>query len=604
MQVIVNGRRAVLKAGSSFDYVAENRLFSGSDAFTLSITFPMRDCPENVAIFGRINRQESDPTDIAMDCELRERRFSRYGVLTVVAVSESEIKGQFLEGKSAQNFDKTFGEIYINDLTLGTHTADTSVTTPERAWAPGAWDWQAVALPWWSVDTGMEHNFARWNAATGKYEWTGDITQLTFMPYLLWLTRRICEEIGYRYDFSQWEADRTFSRLVVCNVLPPAWNLPDYGRTLPRWTVDEYFEKLGLFMKGEFTIDHKEKSIDFAFSRRVLESLPEVMIREVVSEFSVDIKEEGTDCDYLETKPLAYKTMSHQMQKYYDCGWFLDAMPPRNYATMSALFADVGKFVPLWNGDYRREDPTYYRLHADDIDRDFIIRSVSRRVMRWDKDLKCYVYQYHCILQSLDEFGRRESSLKDEDAEEIEFVPACIDITDMEYGPALFVSCGSYSEDGATVADAGLTAEPDFPTWEETADEFCKGSAQRLLEAGESEGKHEYFSEISVGYYDGTIDAGGMACPHVSSLGIDYKKREAFQRVFDLSLRGAHYAAFHNIERRRRYTFKFLADDIPNPRALFHIKGQRYVCEKITATFTEDGMSQLLKGEFFRVAEE
>lgn len=32
---------------------------------------------------------------------------------------------------------------------------------------------------------------------------------------------------------------------------------------------------------------------------------------------------------------------------------------------------------------------------------------------------------------------------------------------------------------------------------------------------------------------------------------------------------------------------------------LFFVRGKRYVCEKITATFTENGMSQLLKGEFW-----
>lgn len=34
-------------------------------------------------------------------------------------------------------------------------------------------------------------------------------------------------------------------------------------------------------------------------------------------------------------------------------------------------------------------------------------------------------------------------------------------------------------------------------------------------------------------------------------------------------------------------------------RSVFHIKGKHYLCEKITATFTEYGMSQLLKGEFY-----
>ena len=44
-----------------------------------------------------------------------------------------------------------------------------------------------------------------------------------------------------------------------------------------------------------------------------------------------------------------------------------------------------------------------------------------------------------------------------------------------------------------------------------------------------------------------------------------------------------------------------LSDDIPNVRALFYIKGKQFICEKITATFNEHGMSQLLKGDFYEV---
>ena len=65
--------------------------------------------------------------------------------------------------------------------------------------------------------------------------------------------------------------------------------------------------------------------------------------------------------------------------------------------------------------------------------------------------------------------------------------------------------------------------------------------------------------------------------------------------------KSSRYKAPHNIDTSTKVTFKFLADAIPNPRALFFIQGRQYVCEKITATFTDDGMSQLLKGEFYPV---
>jgi hypothetical protein len=57
----------------------------------------------------------------------------------------------------------------------------------------------------------------------------------------------------------------------------------------------------------------------------------------------------------------------------------------------------------------------------------------------------------------------------------------------------------------------------------------------------------------------------------------------------------------HAIASNKKYKFSFLAKDIPNVRSLFIIHGQRYICEKITANFTENGMSELMKGEFWLV---
>ena len=47
-----------------------------------------------------------------------------------------------------------------------------------------------------------------------------------------------------------------------------------------------------------------------------------------------------------------------------------------------------------------------------------------------------------------------------------------------------------------------------------------------------------------------------------------------------------------------------IADTIANPRAVFHIRGRKYICEKITVTFTTEGMSQLLKGDFYPMVED
>lgn len=135
MKIFVEGKEAFLKKGTSFEFIAENRLFSGSDEYTLSITFPIVDCPRNRAIFGLLYRKDVDIEKVNFACELRDTNFYKMGVLAIVEVSQSEIKGQFLDGMSAQNFIGDFDEIYINELDLGDYEyVNMSNTPPEWLW--------------------------------------------------------------------------------------------------------------------------------------------------------------------------------------------------------------------------------------------------------------------------------------------------------------------------------------------------------------------------------------------------------------------------------------------------------------------------------------
>lgn len=100
----------------------KNVCFHGSDGYILTITFPLKDCPENLAIFGHIDRANVVAQKVIFDCEIRDRGFYKFGSITITENNEAEVKTQFLEGRSEQNFDKTFDKVYINELDLGSYT--------------------------------------------------------------------------------------------------------------------------------------------------------------------------------------------------------------------------------------------------------------------------------------------------------------------------------------------------------------------------------------------------------------------------------------------------------------------------------------------------
>ena len=128
-----------------------------------------------------------------------------------------------------------------------------------------------------------------------------------------------------------------------------------------------------------------------------------------------------------------------------------------------------------------------------------------------------------------------------------------------------------------------------------------------MLRAGEKEKKAEYYDRIYVGWWDGAMASDGKL-PHPYVEDVEIAEDWSNYRNVHFSLRlnnkySSRRKVIHRIDPKKKATFKFLSDTIPNPRAVFFIKGKKYLCEKITATFTENGMSQLLKGIFYPIVD-
>ncbi len=605
MHIYVNNKLAALKKGTSFEYVSENRMFSGSDGYTLTITFPLKGCPENIAIFGHINRADVVAQKVIFDCEIRDRGFYKFGSITITEISETEVKTQFLEGRSEQNFDKTFDKVYINELDLGEPpTTSKSSITPSRAWYPETYGCKYVALPWVNDYSGNIQNKAEHIVDDvvnnrSHFEWSNETTGLSWQPYLLHITRKICEAVGYTADFSKWEEVEEYKYLLICNTLPHAWYMPGFANALPHWTVEEYFEKLELFLGGEFDFDHRGKRISFAFTQATLASKSAVCLENVVEEHSTEVKVDEDRCEYLEAKNLVYKDCDHEMWKFYSCDWFIKGWQNRvvRYNSMTELL-NANRWLATWSGSSQRNNNRDKILYAADCDAYFIVWPISRKIVKYDFTFRRLIFEYKCRLQPINLFGGRIVN-DDEEADqvEIEFVPAWIDDTEDKYGRVLFLSFSAYDDNSSSTGED----ESQYP--------FAKTITLSSLEAGEKEKKAEYYDRIYVGWYDGANHFIGnhLPYPNVEDIAIaddwsNFAYVHFSMRINDRKLRRGQI--IHNIEPKMKTTFKFLADNIPDVRSVFLIRGKRYICEKITATFTENGMSQLLKGVFYPIVED
>ena len=354
------------------------------------------------------------------------------------------------------------------------------------------------------------------------------------------------------------------------------------------------------------TINHRTKHIDFTFTEATLKATEPVKLDNIVDEHTVEVTVEDERCEYQEAKNLIYKECDHEMWKFYSCDWFIKAWRGGcvRYATMHELLT-ANKWLATWNGSTQRGSNRDKLLYAEDVDAYFIVRSLSKTLVEKRPGWMPNRYSYKMELRPVNLFGGRIVN-DDEDADEIEieFVPAWVDETEDKYGRVLFLSFSGYDENDST--GTSWSRDP-YQRKEEIDNTLYQPFAMQSLSAGERDKKAEYYNVIYVGWWDGAKSSDGLLPhPYVEDIEIlpDWSN---FRNVhFSLRLNNRYENArriVHTINPRQKSTFKFLADNIPNPRAVFFIRGKKYLCEKLTCTFTENGMSQLVKGVFYPILE-
>ena len=654
MENIINGQQAVLKKNTSFEYISENSMFTGSDSYTLTITFPLKDCPQNIRIFGHIHRQDVLKSKVTFDCEIRDKTFYKTGSITVTQISEVEVKTQFLEGRSEQNFDDTFDTIYLNQLNLGYPEASKRVKANNAPYTVLGFDSENptyVALPWVNNTTGNLQNGMKCDINSTYNEWMDTRTEITFQPFLLYILNKVCEQVGYTGDFSAIK-NTVYRYLLICNTLPATWGAHNFAIALPHWTLTEFFEQLELFLAGQFTINHKAKTISFQFNKAIAASTKDVMIDKVVNKYNVEVSKDNKS-DYLGNSNLVYADNDNRLWAYRSCQWYIDehkdeAMVFQNMPELLAFAKTLEKCGVTTTTTGRRTSTSYSRgyprgsdghklFYVIDEDEYFIMWCYKAELVKsfnYSRDDTTFnYYEYTNRLEAVNQFGRRVVD-KDADDMELNIVPAWIDETDDELGPCLFLECGEMGsavswtdetdENGNTTGGvstsggvnyggtrsgsfggsrSGSTTEYDDTDYNNGA--FAQGRTAKAIAKGEQDKNDAYFDCIYMGYWDIEIRGFGyLPRPCIDG----YEVVRGFYFVFSpYSMRlkdigGAVSGLVPNIDAKMKYTFSFLADEIPDPRAVFYIEGGKYVCEKLACTFHEStGRSDLIKGDFYRI---
>ena len=118
----IDGRQAVLEAGTNIKITAENPLFTDAGTYTLEVNLPLDGCAENQRIFGAIHRAD------VLKGELVAKRWNFVlvapplhieGKARISTVDHESVKVQLLAGRSALNdaaTDPQGRDLYVDEL--------------------------------------------------------------------------------------------------------------------------------------------------------------------------------------------------------------------------------------------------------------------------------------------------------------------------------------------------------------------------------------------------------------------------------------------------------------------------------------------------------
>lgn len=616
MIILIDNKQAALPENFEFEYVSENRLFTEADDYSLSITLPLAGCQQNLDIFGNLNRADVNAAKLLFDCEIIAGNFRKSGAVAVTDITEVNVSVQFLAGRSALNYDDTLEDVFINELDLKMNADAVSECTEvvEDAWNPYFSDCKCVALPWVNNSSGNIQNcFVR---EFGRLAWHENTECLSWQPYLIEISGAILRSLGYTYDFSEWQNHQYLKWLLVCNTLPGVWGIKNFAKALPHWNVKEFFNKLELLLGAEFEFNHKRKYVTMSFLYKQAQNIDKVInIENIVVEHSAEVSELDPDCEYRGVKNIVFADRGDKIWKYEACNKIstLEHLGKETFNSLSELLS-VAKELRVWNGYNHRDNARHKLLYAKDVNTYFVLKSIDKQWASGQKpseeELKSQIIpcKYTLAVQPLNQLGGRiVDASEDAPEEQIEFIPVCKDYTDENFGRMMFLSPADYAENN------DLIAEDKNILWGNLdLDEYCRkvnSSFRQTMIAAAIEGEEpdnlaEYYSKIFVGFWTGEKRSGFINPLPSTAI---FEPNDFFDITrYPYSLnpgtdKSANAGIFVDIDKRIKYSFQFIMDKVPDVRAIFIIRGKRYLCEKLTVRFSNNGMSHLIKGEFYRL---
>lgn len=599
IKLIIDGKEAVIKAGTSFKLTRMNPYFEDQGDFTFEVQLPLDGCAENLAIFGALHRAEVGLAGWAnkeLPMHLIAPPVNVVGVAKVMTVSEAEVKVQLLAGKSAVNDfgkDAEGKDLYIDELDLGLSLDNTN--TPVGYQDPYDVKKKHLYVTFPVKDsTGMIVNYPLWTWHLSGTVWIRDYCtykNYAVQPYLATVINSIIRKLGYwqllNVFNSSWLKDVFVANNVQTN------NVDDI---LPHWTVAEFFTELRNAFGVYLDVGESVKSVNLVSLSSHYSGSAGVVLEEVLDELTADIDHDEN----------AKTTKEGNTE--YELGSISGVLRLPDEVWQNAIiktFSDDG-LLRRWIGENIREEEKSSSKWL------FVDLNLNRTYayLKSAKDGKFYLAQVDAFPPLIRNGAYYKAATNREINTKLRIVPLQMTYQNfkcepynlnldqligipilMSYADSVVPDKQTYSVNGAINGNS-----------ESTTNETNK--LDKLYVAFNSNAAWEKSGEV----FPYKVPLGINYLPTYDGFYLPLTLKTNIRQPFSLrpSLNetacvGYNLEFMDRIKTAVERQFLFLDDVDVDPTASYVIKGKRYACHKIELTIDTNGVQPLKRGYFYEI---
>lgn len=605
IKLIIDGKEAVIKAGTSFKLTRMNPYFEDQGDFTFEVQLPLNGCAENLAIFGALHRAEVGLAGWAnkeLPMHLIAPPVNVVGVAKVMTVSEAEVKVQLLAGKSAVNDfgkDAEGKDLYIDELNLGLKLDNTN--TPVGYQEPYDKDHLFVTFPV-RDGNGMIVNYPLWSFYVGPTDWERQACKYqnyAVQPYLATVINQILKKLGYSQILNVFNQSWLKDVFVANNVQTN--NVDDI---LPHWTVEEFFTELrnafGVYLEVKRGTDVLGKSVEYVNLVSLTSHYSggaDVVLEQVTDELTADIdhdenakttKEGNTDYEHESISGilrLPDEVWQHAIIKTFNNESLLRLWVGQNIKTEEEKSTSKWLFVDLnLNRTYAylksAKDGKFYLAQVDVFPPLIRNGAFYKAATNREINTKLRIVPLQMAYQNF------KCEPYNPNLDQLIGIPIL-----MSYADSVVPDKQTYSVNGAINGNS-----------ESTTNETNK--LDKLYVAFNSNAAWEKSGEV----FPYNVPLGINYLPTEDGFYLPLTLKTNIRQPFSLrpSLNetacvGYNLEFMDRIKTAVERQFLFLDDVDVDPTATYVIKGKRYACHKIEVTIDTNGVQPLKRGYFYEI---